>query len=161
VTNDGRLTTIDYASFAPEHERASQTTIRAAADPSRQQVRFQWALGSEARMNPFAALAWMTPSGLELFNGVTFGAVADRPMRVSVQLRTDGATGDRWQRSVYIDQMDATHTIRFDDLTPLGGTFTAGPPLKEVRGLLFVVDTSHARAGSAGELRLHDLAFVR
>ena len=69
--------------------------------------------------------AWGTPIGqppvnVADFDRLTFTARAERPMRISVQLRTldAGRTLRRWQRSVYLDTFDQEHTVYFDDLVP-------------------------------------------
>ena len=54
-------------------------------------------------------------------------------MRVSVQLRAPGASGEqRWQRSVYADSNARLVSIAFDDMRPAGDGSSAHPPLEAV-----------------------------
>ena len=70
-------------------------------------------------------------------------------MRISVQLQTETA---RWQRSIYVDTFNQTHTIFFDEFTPAGDTPTYRAPLGAVRNVLFVVDTVNTKPGDSGRL---------
>jgi hypothetical protein len=92
--------------------------------------------------------------GLQQRTRVTFAARADKPMRVSVQLRVPGAAGggERWQRSVYVDETLREITVFFDETTPVGATATRRPALDQVQSLLFVVDTVNTPAGTSGRL---------
>ena len=107
----------------------------------------------------WAALVWGTPIGqppvnVADYDRLTFTARADRPMRISVQLRTldVGRTLRRWQRSVYLDTVDRQHTVHFNDLVPSAGTEPAKPPLEQVTQILFVVDTTNTKPGTLGPL---------
>jgi hypothetical protein len=61
---------------------------------------------------------------------------------------------------VYLDPMVRTVTIPFSEMSPIG-TATGGPVLGEVRDLLFVVDTVHAKQGASGQVWLDDIRYVR
>ena len=76
-----------------------------------------------------------TPDGIEPFDRLTFDARADKPMRISVQLRAPVNPGfqERWQRSVYLEPTDRPISVFFDDMTPVGATQTVRPPLSAVR----------------------------
>jgi hypothetical protein len=85
-------------------------------------------------------------------------------MRVSVQLRVphdraDG--GERWQRSVYVAPEPAEHVVSFDDMTPIGATETARPPLTAVRSILFVIDTVNTKPGASGRVWIKSAALER
>jgi hypothetical protein len=80
---------------------------------------------------------------------VAFTIRAERPMRISVQLRTER---DRWQRSVYVEAFNREQTVLFDDLRPAGPTASDKPPLADVRSLLFVVDTTNTKPGASGRI---------
>jgi hypothetical protein len=82
---------------------------------------------------------------------LAFRAAADRPMRLSVQVRLVEGGGDRrWQRSVYLSPEARDLTIRFADMR-LAGTGAREPfaPAR-IHSLLFVVDTVNARPGDRG-----------
>jgi hypothetical protein len=85
-----------------------------------------------------------------------------RPMRLSVELRAPGgAQGERWSRSVYLDETPRDVTVFFDRMTPRGETSSSRPDLARVDRVLFVVDTVHAVPGSNGQVWIDDVAFGR
>ena len=94
---------------------------------------------------------------------VTFTAHADRPMRISVQIRggEGETTGDRWQRSAYVDTFDQERTVYFDDFTPIGVTHAPKPPPAGARSILFVVDTTNTKPGASGRLWIKRAALQR
>jgi hypothetical protein len=114
-------------------------------------LRFRYALAGGAAAGQFVTLAYNTPNGTEPNDRLAFSVRAERPMRISVQLRAHGPTGiERWQRSVYVDTLDREGAVAFDDLTPIGVTRTLKPVLAEVRSVLFVIDTTNAKPGTSG-----------
>jgi hypothetical protein len=75
-----------------------------------------------------------------------------------VQLRASTVgDGERWGRSLYLDQDYRTIEVGFDDLEPLGPMSTAAPPLDEVDVILFVVDTVNTVPGAGGAVQLAEL----
>jgi hypothetical protein len=105
------------------------------------------------------ALVYTTPNGVQSADRLTFTVRAERPMRISVQLRARNA--DRWQRSVYVDPAATERTVRFDDMTPVGVTPTAAPPLADILGVMFVVDLANNKPGSSGRVWLSNVRFER
>ena len=86
---------------------------------------------------------------------VRFVGHSGRPMRLSVQVRVPNAgDGQRWGRSVYLDETPREIEVPFDGMRPIGHTDTARPDLGRVDSLLFVVDTTHTRPGTEGEVWL-------
>ena len=81
-------------------------------------------------------------------------------MRLTFQLRAPGAGDRRWGRSVYVEDTARTVTIAFDEMLAMG-TATGRPSLEDVRDLLFVVDTVHAKQGSSGQVWLDEIRYVR
>jgi len=120
------------------------------------QLRFGLASGPVA--GQYAALVVDLPAGLGANDRVTFTARAEQPMRVSVQLRSEGG---RWQRSVYVDATDRERTVVFDDLTAVAGSSTDQPPRAEVRSLLFVVDATNTKPGTSSRLWITNPALAR
>jgi hypothetical protein len=112
-------------------------------------LRWRFGLASGALAGQFAALIANLPHGAASSDRVAFTVRAERPMRVSVQLRTER---DRWQRSVYVDTFNRERTVLFDDLLPAGTTATDKPPLADVRSLLLVVDTTNTKPGASGRI---------
>jgi hypothetical protein len=104
------------------------------------------------------------PAGADIaqFDRIIFNGRAVRPMRVSVQLRVPGAgDGERWQRSVYLDQTPRDVTIRFEDMKPRGVTGNVRPAIDRVASVLFVVDTVNAGVGSNGQFVIDDVRYAR
>ena len=64
--------------------------------------------------SPFVAVAADVAAGQAPFTGLTFEGSAEKPMRVSVQLRF--ADGGRWVKSVYLDAAARQVTIRAEDM---------------------------------------------
>ena len=112
-------------------------------------LRFRFGLSGGASANQYAALQVSAPTLIATTKRLSFDARAERPMRVSVQLQTEKG---RWQRSVYVDTFNQSHTIFFDEFTPVGDADTYRPPLASVRNILFVVDTVNTKPGTSGRL---------
>jgi hypothetical protein len=113
------------------------------------QARFRFGLATGAAAGQYAALVVDLVNGLGLNDRVTFTARAERPMRLSVQVRSDRG---RWQRSVYVDTVDQARTVYVDDLMPAGGVGTDKPPRAEIRNILFVVDAVNTKPGTSGRV---------
>ncbi len=144
-----------------EHDRTSTSAADLAGPPDRRQHLFRFALGGGAPAGQVAALALDTPGGLATASRIGFTARADRPMRISVQLRSDEAVPDRWQRSVYVDRFDQERVVSLDDMTPVGVTRSEKPPLERIRALLFVVDLVNTKPGTSGQVWIKDLTLQR
>ncbi len=112
-------------------------------------LRWRFGLSSGAAAGQFVALIADLTHGAASSNRVAFTIRAERPMRISVQLRTER---DRWQRSVYVEAFNREQTVLFDDLRPAGPTASDKPPLADVRSLLFVVDTTNTKPGASGRI---------
>jgi hypothetical protein len=126
------------------------------------QLSLRWGLGGTQSESPFAALTM--PSGRDIgdYDRLMFTARADRPMRLSVQVRVPtGGDGERWHRSVYLDETARPITIFFDEMTPRGMTSTRGANLAGVDTLMFVVDTVNTKSGSSGQFWIDDVRYAR
>ncbi len=89
------------------------------------------------------------------FDRLSFRARSEAPMRLSVQARAPGGReGQRWQRSIYLDQTPRDVSVFFTDMRPSGPTDSAQPDRRAIDGLLFVVDTTNARGGTSGRFWL-------
>jgi hypothetical protein len=138
-----------------EHDPNSQAALEASGTIGGAELRLRYALAGGAANGQYVALVHETPSGAAPNDRLTFTVRAEKPMRISVQLRVPGAgdgTGERWQRSVYVDTFDQVRTVSFDTLTPAGATRTAAPRLADVRSVLFVIDTVNTKPGASGRL---------
>ena len=129
------------------------------ADAPAAGVRFEWRLGAAAQT--FAAMRLEAPADLRQFDSLLVRAAADRPMRVSLQVRVPGGDGQRWGRSLYLDGATREYRVPFLTMLPLGLVDDARPPLGDLTAVLLVVDTVHASPGSAGRIVLEPLRLAR
>jgi hypothetical protein len=156
IYSDGPATGWDI-----EHGPTAQAAFDVVDTVGGTQVQLRYALSGAASASPFAALAIPSPGpALAQYTRLTFRAQADKPMRLSVQLRADAA-GQRWQRSIYVDETSREVTIFFDEFTPVARDMPPRPPLDRVKSILFVVDTVNTRPGTAGRVFLDDLRYAR
>lgn len=120
----------------------------------------QYELGQGSGRSQFVALAYDRQLS-DAAAGLAFRGVAGGPMRVSVQVRVpNAADGERWTRSVYLDSTPRDITVRFERMRPAGTTASAKPRPAHVRSLLFVVDRTHAKAGSRGRFSVSGLRAI-
>lgn len=144
-----------------EHNTGDDATIERGSNGNELRLRYTLAPGAAA--GQFIAAVFDTPAGIAPNDRVSFTVRAERPTRLSVQLRVpdDGAAGERWQRSVYVGSFDQERTVYFDDLIPVGETRTWRAPLDKVRSVMFVVDTTHSKPGSSGRIWVRDVSLAR
>jgi hypothetical protein len=119
-------------------------------------VRVRANLENGAATNQAVALVFDTPEGVAAYDRAFFRVRADRPMRLSAQLRSgQGATaGDRWIRSIYLDAAWREYTFLFSDFVPAGKPRTAAPVLADIRSVMLVVDLTNTKPGFAGTFNL-------
>ena len=104
------------------------------------------------------------PAGpdLQKFSQLTFTGRADKPTRVSVQLRAPiGSQGERWHRSVYLDPEQREVTVYFDDMTPRGATSRPQPNLATAQAVLFVMETVNTPLGGNGTIWIDEIRYGR
>jgi len=138
----------------------SEGTIGTARSVGGTQLLLRYGLGGTLSESPYVAAVVAASAEIADFKGVMFTARAMRPMRLTFELRATGAGDRRWGRSVYLDDTARTVTILFDEMLPMG-TASGSPALEDVRDLLFVVDTVHAKQGSSGQVWLDEIRYVR
>ena len=113
-------------------------------------TRFEFRLGPGQPSGQYAALATAPPGDIAI-DHIRFLARADRPMRISVQVRMPGGPdGRRWRRSVYLDTTPQQIDVSLADLDPVGPATTLRPIAARVQSVLFVVDTVNTLPGAAG-----------
>ena len=139
-----------------ENSKAALDAIRAIQGT---ELLLRWALGGKLTDSPFVALAMPAGQMLPSYDRLMFTARADRPMRLSVQFRT--ANGDRWRRSIFLDDQSRQISVFFDDVRPAGPTAQARLPLADVRDVLFVLDTVNAKPGDSGQVWIDDVKYGR
>ena len=146
-----------------EQDPTSLAAVDLIDQPGGKEVAFRYGLSGGARVGQVAALAVDLPDGIDGRDRITFSIRAEKPMRVSVQVRAGGGeeAGDRWQRSVYVDADEQTQTIYLDEFSPVGQTHTVAPPLASIRTILFVVDTTNTRPGASGRIWIRKSSLQR
>jgi hypothetical protein len=147
--------------LALEHSDRSIGAVQTVRAEGGTQLSLRYALGGRLSEAPFVAFATDAPE-IAGYTGVRFTGRANRPTRISVQLRASAEQGSgRWRRSVYLDESARTITVPFAEFRPVRAGLDVAPPLPSIASLLFVLDTLNTALGSNGEFWLDDLAFVR
>ena len=145
-----------------ETSPGSRAAIDVGKTPDGTLLALRYALGGSTAESAFAGFVMSSGPTLSQFDRVTFTANADRPMRLSVQLRVPGGQqGERWQRSVFVDDMPRAITVYFDDTRAVGPTRTERPALDAVDSILFVVDTVNTPLGGSGRIWIDDVSYGR
>jgi hypothetical protein len=137
----------DPFGWSTESDSSSNVDLDVEGDD----MRLRYSIGSDPTVHPRVAIA-APPRPLVPHDRVSVTMRADRPMRVSVQLRLDDM--NRWQRSVYVDTAERDVTIRFDDMKAVGTTRGEKAPIAESPSLMLVIDTTNTRPGASGQLRI-------
>jgi len=144
-------------------EKDARSTGRAVTSADGGLVRhtLRYELAREAA-SPFVALGTTDVGAMHDAARIAFRAGADRPMRVSVQVRVlDGTVGRRWQRSVYLSPEPRDVTVTFADMRVVGtGAREALAPAR-IHSLLFVLDSVNARPGDGGALWVEGIRTER
>jgi len=126
------------------------------------QLLLRFAISGTAADSPYAAFVMPAGAAIVMYDRLVFTARADRPMRLSVQLRaSSGGEGERWHRSVYLDQTPRTIDVAFSDFRPIGTTTSALPVLSRVDAILFVIDSVNTKIGSNGQIQIDDIRYGR
>lgn len=118
-------------------------------------VTLEYRLAAGERRSQFVAAA-VDIEGQAPFEVLAFRARANRPMRVSVQLRFR-PDDRRWVRSIYLDAVERDVRIPLADMLAAEQRGAPMPLLSSVRSLLFVVDLVNATPGSSGSFTISDL----
>jgi hypothetical protein len=143
---DGRTTT-NWQIF---HDATSVGAVDIGTSDSGDGVlRLRFGLATGPVASQFVALGVETRGGVAAYDRLSFTARAQQAMRMSVQMQTEQS---RWERSVYVDVFNQSHTIFFDEFRQLEGSPAAAPNLADVQRILFVVDTTNAKPGTLGRV---------
>ncbi|MBI4887158.1 MAG: CehA/McbA family metallohydrolase [Acidobacteria bacterium] len=147
--------------WAMETSPASKAAFDVTAAPRGTELALRYALGGAASSSPFAAFVLRAGPALAQYDRLIFTARAERPMRLSVQLREPaGLDGRRWRRSVFVGTEPREITVAFDDLRPIDPA-AGSPTLGNVDSLLFVVDTMNTPLGGSGRIWIDDVKYGR
>jgi hypothetical protein len=151
-----RLRGDDRPAWTIEHGPSSDGTFTAGGAD----LEFSYRVGTAAPGREFVALARGMSDPTQAFDRVQFIARADRPMRLSVQLRFPGGPdGQRWVRSVYLDETPRPIVVMLTDLLPVASQGTLRPVVARVQSVLFVVDTLNTTPGAAGHVWFREIAL--
>ncbi len=154
------LAGLRHSAWRHEQDRASHVSVD--RDPMSDDLRFSYALGAGAPTNQFAALVVPIAGSLAAFERLRFGASADRPLRLSVELRRRGDRDPpRWQRSVYLDNAVRTVEIPLRSLSPVPPDSGARVPLDAIGALLLELNTVHTAPGGHGSIVVSELKLER
>jgi hypothetical protein len=145
-----------------EHSPASLGALDEIKTVNGQQLSMRYALGGTASSSPFTAFVMPAGADLQSYDRLMFTGRADRPVRVSVQVRErGGGAGERWHRSVYLEPTAREVSVLFADMLPRGQTSTPRPTLANIESVLFVLDTVNTTLGGNGTLWLDDIKYGR
>jgi hypothetical protein len=125
------------------------------------QLLLRFAISGTAAESPYVAFVMPATATVAMYQRLVFTARADRPMRLSVQLRAPGGEGERWRRAVYVDSTPRTVDVAFSDFRSVGSASASPPDLSKVDSILFVVDTTNTKAGSNGQIQMDDIRYAR
>ncbi len=146
------------AAWTDERDPHSRATVTEDADATG--VELDYRLAPASVVSQYVALVHAA-ADVERYDRLQFRARADRPMRVSVEVRVPSRpAGERWHRSVYLDQEPRDISVFLDDLRPIGPTSSYKPNLSKVNSVLFVIDTINARPGASGHFRLENASWA-
>jgi hypothetical protein len=137
----------------------SKAALDVVRTTSGTELLMRWGIGGTLSESPYAAFVMAAGPLASGYDRLMFTGRADKPMRVSVQFRL--MSGERWRRSVYLDEASRQVAIYFDDVRPVGATAQRRLPVGQMRDVLFVVDTVNASPGSAGEFWIDDVGYGR
>jgi hypothetical protein len=144
--------------WGAEASTMSISTLRPPAVPDGVAgLEWQYQLAGGSSAGQYAAVRFPV-DGLVGFERLQLRARTDHPVRLWLQLRASTVGGgERWGRTLYLDQEYRSVEVRLDELEPLGDTSTPSPPLDKIDVVLIVVDTVNTSPGTAGVVQLAEL----
>ena len=137
-------------------EKDAASTAQVTAPSPTAPVEFSYRLAGTATNSPYAALVVPVGNALTGHARLAFRASSLKPMRISVQARRP-SPGDRWQRSIYLDESPRDVIVRFSDMKPVGMTPTFKFDPAQIDTVLFAVDTTNTAPGSEGKFTISEL----
>lgn len=149
------------AAWAAERSARSQAAVEVVRSGSFIAALFRYALSGTESSGPFAAAA-LPLDGLAGATVIALRGHADRPLRVSVELRGLAAGREgRWRRSIFLDETTRDVEIPIVSLAPAGPGDAPAPEPSAVRSLLLVVDGVNTASGTAGQIWIERAALTR
>jgi len=144
--------------WAVEKSEKSMGEFEVIAAVDGTQISWRFALGGTKGGAPYVALRVPPAPQLAAASRLALSVRAATPMRFSVQLRRPD--GQRWTRSVYVDETLREVVVPFAEFRAAGGGTAGPPPLDQVDALLLVVDSVNTALGRGGQIWLDDLRLV-
>jgi hypothetical protein len=144
-----------------EKGAASDAAIDVIGALGGSQLLLRFAISGSPEESPYVGFVMPATAAIAMYERLVFIARADRPMRLSVQLRSPGGEGKRWRRTVYLDSTPRTVDVAFDDFRPVDSTRTSRPELGKIDSILFVIDTTNNKVGSNGQIQVDDIRYAR
>ena len=145
--------TLAAADWRPEGDPLSRATI--TNDGQELKVAYAMAPGVPSGQYISAASIELPPESVDR---VEFTARADKPMRLSLQLRLRNGRG-RWIRSVYVDPVPRRIAVLLSELEPADVRTSQRPVAAPLQNMLFAVDTLNTRPGTTGIFWVSELRF--
>jgi hypothetical protein len=136
-----------------EKDPASSAILRT----SDHAAELQYTLAAGVRNSQFVALA--TDVHDAAFSAMRFVLQADRPSRLSVQVRT--GAGLRWGRSYYVDPARTAVDVRLVDLIAIGEGPVGAPDSRSLSSILLVADLTNTAPGHSGRVTVLSSELVR
>lgn len=149
--------------WATEMDSSSLAAINFVTLVSGPALRVRFGLSDNGERHQFAGVTVQPEVMPADADRVSFSIHSERPMRISVQARApqSGGAGERWQRSIYVDETPRTVSVRFDDMRPVGETSTPTPPVSRITNIMFIVDTVNSLPGASGSFWLTSVDYAR
>jgi hypothetical protein len=134
-----------------EKDPTSSATVRTKDH----EVTLEYKLGDGPRNSQFVALA--SDLAPQPFRSIDLSLAGDRPLRVSVQIRSKD--GGRWARSYYVDPAGSSLQVPLAGLRAIDGAGNV-PPSTDITSVLVVLDLTNAAPGHSGVLRVRSSALI-
>jgi hypothetical protein len=151
-----------HVSWTVEKSLLSKVVTTVAIDPSPPGVVLRYRLGPATSESPYVAITTHDVNALREAGRVAFRAVANRPMRASVQVRIKSSDPDaRWRRTFYVDRIPREIIVPLADLRPVRPDHLPALNPASIEALLFVIDTRHTVPGTGGTLTIDRLRTER
>jgi hypothetical protein len=151
------------AGWTRESDSGSLSTVDVVQMIAGMELRLRYGLTGGSPVGQYAGAAVETSHGVADYDRVAFTIRGEHPMRVSIQVRAEVADAppERWQRSVYIDATANERSVRFDDMRPVGVTHTSRAVPKDIRAVMFIVDTTNSKPGASGRIWIKNVRLER
>ncbi len=149
------------ADWTAEHSERSAVAVDVVRQNGVEAVLLRYALAGPESTGPFAAAA-LPLRGMGGADAISLRCRADRPMRVSVELRLmNGETEERWRRSIYLDATSTEIQVPTQSLIRVGDDGPVELDSAHVRSLLVVVDGVNTPSGRNGQIWIEAASLVR